>query len=200
MRLVLFGAPGAGKGTQAQRLVEKHGIVQLSTGEMLRAAVRTGTPVGRRAKDIMDHGGLVPDDVVIAIVSDRIDEPDAHNGFVLDGFPRTVAQAQALDAMLAQKAATLDAVIKLKVDESILLERITTRVEEMTARGEAVRADDNPTALQKRLHAYRAQTAPVIDYYAKKGLLHSVDGMAPIDAVTEAIDAVLAQHGAVDKG
>jgi len=200
MRLVLFGAPGAGKGTQAQRLVEKHGIVQLSTGEMLRAAVRAGTPVGRRAKDIMDHGGLVPDEVVIAIVSDRIDEPDAHNGFVLDGFPRTVAQAQALDAMLTQKGATLDAAIKLKVDESILLKRITTRVEEMKARGEAVRADDNATALQKRLHAYRAQTAPVIDYYAKKGLLHSVDGMAPIAAVTEAIDAVLAQHGAADKG
>jgi len=200
MRLVLFGAPGAGKGTQAQRLVEKHGIVQLSTGEMLRAAVRAGTPVGRRAKDIMDHGGLVPDEVVIAIVSDRIDEPDAHNGFVLDGFPRTVAQAQALDAMLTQKGATLDAAIKLKVDESILLKRITTRVEEMKARGEAVRADDNATALQKRLDAYRAQTAPVIDYYAKKGLLHSVDGMAPIAAVTEAIDAVLAQHGAADKG
>jgi adenylate kinase len=200
MRLVLFGAPGAGKGTQAQRLVEKHGIVQLSTGEMLRAAVRAGSAVGRRAKDIMDHGGLVPDDVVIAIVSDRIDEPDAHNGFVLDGFPRTVAQAQALDAMLTQKAATLDVVIKLKVDESILLKRITTRVEEMKARGEAVRADDNATALQKRLDAYRAQTAPVIDYYAKKGLLHSVDGMAPIAAVTEAIDAVLAQHGAADKG
>ena len=200
MRLVLFGAPGAGKGTQAQRLVEKHGIVQLSTGEMLRAAVRAGSPVGRRAKDIMDHGGLVPDEVVIAIVSDRIDEPDAHNGFVLDGFPRTVAQAQALDAMLTQKGATLDAAIKLKVDESILLKRITTRVEEMKARGEAVRADDNATALQKRLHAYRAQTAPVIDYYAKKGLLHSVDGMAPIAAVTEAIDTVLAQHGAADKG
>jgi adenylate kinase len=200
MRLVLFGAPGAGKGTQAQRLVEKHGIVQLSTGEMLRAAVRAGTPVGRRAKDIMDHGGLVPDDVVIAIVSDRIDEPDAHNGFVLDGFPRTVAQAQALDAMLAQKGATLDAVIKLKVDESILLERITTRAEEMTARGEAVRADDNPIALQKRLDAYREQTAPVIDYYAKKGVLRIVDGMAPIAAVTEAIDTVLAQYGQADGG
>ena len=200
MRLVLFGAPGAGKGTQAQRLVEKHGIVQLSTGEMLRAAVRAGTPVGRRAKDIMDHGGLVPDEVVIAIVSDRIDEPDAHNGFVLDGFPRTVAQAQALDAMLTQKGATLDAAIKLRVDESILLKRITTRVEEMKARGEAVRADDNATALQKRLDAYRVQTAPVVDYYAKKGLLHSVDGMEAIAAVTEAIDAVLTQHGAADKG
>ena len=200
MRLVLFGAPGAGKRTQAQRLVEKHGIVQLSTGEMLRAAVRAGTPVGRRAKDIMDHGGLVPDDVVIAIVSDRIDEPDAHHGFVLDGFPRTVAQAQALDAMLVQKGATLDAVINLKVDESILLKRITTRAEEMIARGEAVRADDNPTALQKRLDTYRVQTAPVIDYYAKKGLLHSVDGMAPIAAVTESIDVVLAQHGGADRG
>jgi adenylate kinase len=200
MRLVLFGAPGAGKGTQAQRLIEKHGILQLSTGEMLRAAARAGTPVGRRAKDIMDHGGLVPDDVVIAIVSDRIDEPDAHHGFVLDGFPRTVAQAQALDVMLAQKSAKLDAVIELKVDESILLKRITTRVEEMRARGEAVRADDNPTALKKRLDAYREQTPPVIDYYAKKGLLRTVDGMAPVAAVTEAIDAVLAQHGGVHGG
>jgi adenylate kinase len=148
----------------------------------------------------MDHGGLVPDEIVIAIVSDRIDEPDAHNGFVLDGFPRTVAQAQALDAMLAQKGATLDAVIKLNVDESLLLERITTRAEEMIARGEAVRADDNPTALQKRLDAYRAQTAPLIDYYAKKGLLRIVDGMAPIAAVAEAIDTVLAQHGRADGG
>jgi adenylate kinase len=200
MRLVLFGAPGAGKGTQAQRLIEKHGILQLSTGEMLRAAARAGTPVGRRAKDIMDHGGLVPDDVVIAIVSDRIDEPDAHHGFVLDGFPRTVAQAQALDVMLAQKSAKLDAVIELKVDESILLKRITTRVEEMRARGEAVRADDNPTALKKRLDAYREQTPPVIDYYAKKGLLRTVDGMAPVAVVTEAIDAVLAQHGGVHGG
>jgi adenylate kinase len=200
MRLVLFGAPGAGKGTQAQHLVEKHGIVQLSTGEMLRAAARAGTPVGRQAKDIMDHGGLVPDEIVIAIVSDRIDEPDAHHGFILDGFPRTVAQAQALDAMLAQKAAKLDAVIELKVDESILLKRVTTRVEEMRARGEAVRADDNPTALKKRLDAYREQAPPVIDYYAKKGLLRTVDGMAPVAAVTEAIDTVLAPYGGANGG
>lgn len=200
MRLIVFGAPGAGKGTQAQRLVEKYQIVQLSTGEMLREAVRAGTPVGLRAKDIMDHGGLVPDDVVIAIVSDRIDEPDARHGFVLDGFPRTVAQAQALDAMLARKGATLDAVIKLKVDESILRERIKTRAEEMTARGEAVRGDDNPTALHTRLETYRAQTAPVIDYYAKKRLLHTVDGMAPIAAVSESIDAVLAPYREPDRG
>jgi adenylate kinase len=200
MRLIVFGAPGAGKGTQAQRLVEKYRIVQLSTGEMLREAVRAGTPVGLRAKDIMDHGGLVPDDVVIAIVSDRIDEPDARHGFVLDGFPRTLAQAEALDAMLARKGAKLDAVIKLKVDESILLERIKTRAEEMTARGEAVRGDDNPTALHTRLETYRAQTAPIIDYYAKKGLLRIVDGMAPIAAVSAAIDAVLAQYREPDRG
>ena len=200
MRLIVFGAPGAGKGTQAQRLVEKYRIVQLSTGEMLREAVRAGTPVGLRAKDIMDHGGLVPDDVVIAIVSDRIDEPDARHGFVLDGFPRTVAQAEALDAMLSRKGAQLDAVIKLKVDESILLERIKTRAEEMTARGEAVRGDDNPTALHTRLETYRAQTAPIIDYYAKKGLLRTVDGMATIAAVSAAIDAVLAQYREPNRG
>ena len=200
MRLIVFGAPGAGKGTQARRLVEKYHIVQLSTGEMLRAAVRAGTPVGLRAKGIMDHGGLVPDDIEIAIVSDRIDEPDARHGFVLDGFPRTVAQAEALDAMLARKGAKLDAVIKLKVDESILLERITTRAKEMTARGEAVRGDDNPTALRNRLDTYRVQTAPVIDYYAKKRVLRTVDGMAPIAVVSEAIDAVLAQYREPDRG
>jgi adenylate kinase len=200
MRLILFGAPAAGKGTQARRLVEKYHIVQLSTGEMLRAAVRAGTPVGLRAKDVMDHGGLVPDDMVIAIVADRIDEPDARAGFVLDGFPRTVAQAEALDAMLAEKDAKLDAVIKLKVDESILLQRIKTRVEEMIARGEAVRADDNPRTLKNRLDTYRVQTAPLIDYYAKKGLLRVIDGMAPVDEVAAAIDPIVAGHRGRDGG
>jgi adenylate kinase len=192
MRLILLGPPGAGKGTQAQRLVEKHGIVQLSTGDMLRAAVKAGTPVGLKAKDIMARGELVPDDVVVAIVADRIEEPDAHNGFILDGFPRTVPQAEALERMLAAKGLDLDAVVELKVNEGILLKRIENRIEEMRRRGEPVRADDNAEALKKRLDAYRAQTAPLIDHYGKKGALRSVDGMAPIPAVSEAIDRVLA--------
>jgi adenylate kinase len=188
MRLVLLGPPGAGKGTQAQRLVTKHGIVQLSTGDMLRAAVAAGTPVGLRAKTIMDRGELVPDDVVVAIIAERIDQPDAKRGFVLDGFPRTVPQAEALDRLLMERGLKLDAVIELKVDEGILLRRIEKRVAEMTARGEKVRADDNPEVLKGRLAAYRTQTAPLVDYYAAKSLLRSVDGMASIDQVTAAID------------
>src|SRR5215213_9048331 len=176
MRLILLGPPGAGKGTQAQRLVAKHGIVQLSTGDMLRAAVAAGTPVGTKAKDIMDRGELVPDDVVVAIVSDRIDEPDAKNGFILDGFPRTVAQAEALGRMLAEKGLKLDGVIELKVDEDILLERIANRIEQMKARGEPLRADDNPESFKTRLAAYRAQTAPLVAYYRDKGALKSTDG------------------------
>jgi adenylate kinase len=191
MRLILLGPPGAGKGTQAQRLVEAQGIIQLSTGDMLRAAVKAGTPVGRKAKDIMESGALCPDELVVAIVSDRIDQPDARNGFILDGFPRTVPQAEALDRMLAEKGLTLDGVIELRVDETILLQRIETRIAEMKARGEVVRADDNPEALKTRLHAYRVQTAPLIDYYAQRRVLRTVDGMAPIPEVTRAIDAVL---------
>jgi adenylate kinase len=191
MRLILLGPPGAGKGTQAQRLVEKYGIVQLSTGDMLRAAVKAETPVGLQAKDIMARGELVPDDVVVAIISDRIDQADARNGFILDGFPRTVGQAEALDRLLADKGLTLDAVIELEVDEGILLARVEKRVAEMTARGEAVRADDNAEALKKRLDAYRTQTAPLTDYYAGKGALEKVDGMASIDEVTAAIAAIL---------
>jgi len=191
MRLILLGPPGAGKGTQAQRLVSKHGIVQLSTGDMLRAAVAAGTPVGLRAKAIMDRGELVPDEVVVAIVADRIDQPDAKRGFVLDGFPRTVPQAQALDRLLGERGLKLDGVVELKVNEGILLKRIETRVAQMTARGEKLRADDNPEVLKGRLAAYRAQTAPLTDYYAGLGLLRSVDGMAPIDVVTAAIDRIL---------
>src|SRR4029079_4641487 len=153
MRLILLGPPGAGKGTQAQRLVEKYGIVQLSTGDMLRAAVAAGTPVGLKAKEIMARGELVPDEVVVAIVADRIEQRDARNGFILDGFPRTTAQAEALERMLEKKDMTLDAVIELKVDEGILLERVQRRVTQMLARGEQVRADDNPEALKKRLDA-----------------------------------------------
>jgi adenylate kinase len=191
MRLILLGPPGAGKGTQAQRLVEKHGIVQLSTGDMLRAAVAAGTRVGLKAKAIMDRGELVPDDVVVAIIADRIDQPDAKQGFVLDGFPRTVRQAEALERLLAARGLDLDGVIELKVDEGILLKRIERRVAEMTARGEKVRADDNPEVLKGRLEAYRKQTAPLTHHYADTGVLRMVDGMAPIDEVTEAIDRLL---------
>jgi adenylate kinase len=192
MRLIMLGPPGAGKGTQSQRLVEKHGIVQLSTGEMLRSAVAAGTPIGLKAKEVMARGALVPDDIVVGIVSDRIDQPDAKIGFVLDGFPRTVAQAEALDRLLADKGLKLDAVIQLGVDEAILLKRIETRVAEMKARGDSVRADDNPQSFKIRLDAYRAQTAPLIDYYGKKGALRTVDGMAPIGSVSAAIDRALA--------
>src|SRR4249920_2745456 len=187
MRVILLGPPGAGKGTQAQGLIAKHGIVQLSTGDMLRAAVAAGRPVGLRAKSIMERGELVPDDIVVAIIADRIGQSDAKQGFVLDGFPRTVPQAEALDRLLAERGLELDAVIELKVDEGILLQRIEKRIADMTARGEKVRADDNPEVLKGRLSAYRAQTAPLVDYYASKGMLKTVDGMASIDDVTAAI-------------
>jgi adenylate kinase len=191
MRLILLGPPGAGKGTQAQRLVEKHGIVQLSTGDMLRAAVKAGSPVGLRAKDIMDRGELCPDDVVVDIVAARIDEPDAAKGFILDGFPRTVPQAQALDHMLAAKGLGLDAVIELQVDPTVLLKRIEKRIADMTARGEPLRSDDNPDVLQWRLKAYKDQTAPLTTFYAMKRQLRTVDGMAPIPEVAAAIDQIL---------
>jgi adenylate kinase len=199
MRLILLGPPGAGKGTQAQRLIAKHGIVQLSTGDMLRAAVAAGTPVGLRAKSIMDRGELVPDDVVVAIIAERIDRPDAKRGFVLDGFPRTVPQSEALDRLLAERGLRLDAVIELRVDEGILLRRVEKRIAEMAARGEKARADDNPDVLRGRLAAYRTQTAPLAGYYAGKGMLKSLDGMAPIEQVAAAIDRHLAPAG-VPKG
>jgi adenylate kinase len=191
MRLILLGPPGAGKGTQAQRLVNKHKIVQLSTGDLLRAAVKAGTSIGLQAKDIMDRGELVPDEVVVGIVADRIEEPDAKKGFILDGFPRTVPQAEALDRMLEEKGLALDGVIELKVDDAMLLDRIEKRVHETIARGEPVRADDNPETLKRRLNAYYAQTAPLTAYYAQKGRLSSLDGMASIERVAQAIDQVL---------
>lgn len=191
MRLILLGPPGAGKGTQSQRLVDKHRIVQLSTGEMLRAAIKAGTPVGQKARDIMARGELVPDDIVVGIISDRLDEPDTKRGFVLDGFPRTVKQAEALDGLLVRKGLKLDGVVELKVDEGILLKRIEKRLADMKARGEAIRADDNPESFKTRLGAYRQQTAPLIDYYRERGTLKSVDGMAEIDDVMRSIDAVL---------
>jgi adenylate kinase len=193
MRLVLLGPPGAGKGTQARRLVAKHGLLQLSTGEMLRAAVEAGTSIGMRAKEMMARGELVPDDVVVAIVSERIDEPDARNGFILDGFPRTVPQAHALDRMLKEKGLQLDAVIELKVDEAMLLKRIKKRIAEMKARGETLREDDDPEVLRRRLLAHRDQTAPLAAYYQLQSVLRLVDGMAPIPQVSSAIDRVLGE-------
>lgn len=188
MKLVLLGPPGAGKGTQGDRLIERHGITRLSTGDMLRAAVKAETPVGLKAKDIMARGDLVSDEIVIAIIDDRLKESDVQKGFILDGFPRTVAQAEALDRLLASKGNKLDAVVELKVNEGALLKRIETRIAEMTARGEAIRADDNPETLKKRLDAYRSQTAPLSAYYGAKGDLLEVDGMAPIPEVEKAID------------
>jgi len=191
MRLILLGPPGAGKGTQAARLTEKFKIPQLSTGDMLRAAVKAGTPVGLQAKAVMDAGGLVSDEIVCGIISDRIEEADASNGFILDGFPRTVAQAKALDELLAKKAMNLDAIAEPKVDENAMLARIEKRAAETVAAGGVVRADDNPESFKVRLTAYRDQTAPVSAYYASKGVLKTVDGMAPIDQVTAALDAIL---------
>jgi len=198
MRLILLGPPGSGKGTQAQRLVQRYGIVQLSTGEMLRAAVAAQTPVGLKAKDVMASGGLVPDDVVIGIISDRIDQPDAANGFILDGFPRTVPQAEALDELLKKKHLKLDAVVELRVNESALLERVETRVAQMRERGEEVRADDTPEVLTKRLASYRALTEPLIHYYSERRKLLTVDGMMTIESVTREIDRILAAIGAVE--
>ena len=198
MRLILLGPPGSGKGTQAQRLVHRHGIVQLSTGEMLRAAVAAQTPVGLKAKDIMASGGLVPDDIVIGIISDRLDQPDVANGFILDGFPRTVPQAEGLDDLLRKKHIKLDAVVELRVNESALLQRVETRVAEMRARGEEVRIDDTPEVLTKRLASYRSQTEPLIHYYSERRKLLTVDGMMTIEHVTREINRILAAIGAVE--
>ena len=191
MRLILLGPPGAGKGTQAQRLAANYGIVQLSTGEMLRKAVKSATPIGRKVQDIIARGRLAPDSLVVGIVGQRIAEPDARNGFILDGFPRTVPQAAALDRMLAGKGLSLDAVIELRVNEEALLKRIESRVAEMTVRGEALRDDDNPEVLRTRLKAYREETAPLIAHYRQQGVLRTINGMAPIAEVTEAIDQSL---------
>jgi len=185
--MILLGPPGAGKGTQAVRLVERLGIPQLSTGDMLRAAVAAGTPVGLRAKAVMDRGELVSDDIVVGIIADRIDEADARQGFILDGFPRTVAQAEAFDAMLAAKGLRLDAVIEFKVDEAELVGRIVRRAQECEARGEPVRKDDDPEVFKTRLAAYNRDTAIVAPYYRSRGQLVEIDGMKPIDDVTEAV-------------
>ncbi len=191
MRLILLGPPGAGKGTQAQRLVEKFGIPQLSTGDMLRAAVAAKTAVGLQAQGLMEAGKLVSDDIVVQIVNERTDEPDARKGFILDGFPRTVMQAEALDAMLAKKHLKLDAVIELKVDESKLVDRIIRRAQEAKDAGQPVRKDDDPEVFKTRLAAYHEQTMPLSGYYAGNGALKIVDGMLSVDAVTSALVDVL---------
>jgi adenylate kinase len=198
MRIILLGPPGSGKGTQAQLLIQRYGIVQLSTGEMLRAAVAAGTPIGLKAKEIMASGGLVPDEVVVGIISDRIDQPDAKNGFILDGFPRTVPQAEALDDLLRHKHLKLDAVIELRVNESALLSRVETRVAQMRERGEEVRVDDTPEVLTRRLASYRSQTEPLIHYYSERRKLSTIDGMMAIDEVTRAIHRQLLALGAVE--
>jgi len=193
MRLILLGPPGAGKGTQAQHLVAKYGLVQLSTGDMLRAAVKAGTLIGRQAQEIMARGALVPDEIVVGIVGQRIEEPDARKGFILDGFPRTVPQAEALDQLLAQRGLALDAVIELRVNEQDLVKRIESRIAQTKARGETLRDDDTPEVLHRRLTAYREQTAPLVAYYRRRGVLHTLDGMAPIADVGVQIEKVLEQ-------
>ncbi|MDO6965867.1 adenylate kinase [Rhizobium alvei] len=216
MRLILLGPPGAGKGTQAQRIVETHGIPQLSTGDMLRAAVKAETEVGKRAKAVMDAGNLVSDDIVNAIVSERIDADDCANGFILDGYPRTLVQADSVEAMLSSKGMKLDVVIEIQVDDAILVDRISGRYtcancgagyhdrnhkpkvdgvcDKCGSTSFKRRPDDNADVVATRLQVYYKETSPLIGYYHAKGLLKSVDGMAPIDEVTAAIEAILAKR------
>jgi len=187
VNLVLFGPPGAGKGTQAKLLTEKHGLPQLSTGDMLRAAIEAGTPLGLSCKALMAKGELVPDETVIGIIAERYDQPDCKKGAVFDGFPRTVPQAQALDRMLSERRRKIDLVLELKVDDAVLLARVESRI----AAGGAVRADDTPETLKHRLEVYYKNTAPLIGFYRGQGKLTTLDGMAPIPEVTAQIDAAL---------
>ena len=187
MNIILFGAPGAGKGTQAEKLVAKYGLVQLSTGDMLRAAISAGTDLGKRAKEIMDRGDLVSDDIIVGMIAARLDDKDCANGVILDGFPRTVAQAEALDEMLASKGLSLDGVIEIRVNEAALFARIENRAAETGG----ARSDDNADTLRKRLAVYHENTAPLLPYYRDKGVLKSVDGMATIDEVAAQIESIL---------
>lgn len=187
-RLILIGPPGGGKGTQAKRLESAHGLKHLSTGDMLRAEVAAGSELGSQAKALMDEGKLVPDDLIVAMIAGRIEQPDCAEGFILDGFPRTVPQAEALDAMLAERGVGLDAVIKLDVPDAILIDRIRSRIAES---GGNARADDNEETLAKRLGVYHEQTAPVLPYYQAKGLLTVLDGDRPMDTVTADLEKTL---------
>ena len=187
MNIILFGPPGAGKGTQAQRIVDRHGVVQLSTGDMLRAAIAAGSELGLRAKSLMDEGKLVPDDVIIGMIADRMNDEDCKNGVILDGFPRTIAQAKALDAMFAAGHIQLDQVIEIQVDEAALLARIENRAAEP---GDA-RSDDTAEVLEQRLKVYHENTAPVLPYYRDKGQLNIVDGMQSIEEVAAQIESLL---------
>ena len=191
MRLVIFGPPAVGKGTQAVRLSAAHAIPHLSTGEMLRAAIAQETSVGKRAKVIMEKGGLVPDAVVVKIVAARTAEADCNGGFILDGFPRTLAQAKAFDRVLRSRRQAVDLVIVIEADEAALVSRVETRANEARARGEKVRADDDPDVFKKRLITYKAETAPVLPYYDRQGKIRTIDGMKPVDDVTAQIERVL---------
>jgi adenylate kinase len=185
MNLILFGPPGAGKGTQAKRLVEQRGMVQLSTGDMLRAAIASGSELGQKVKGVLDRGDLVTDEIVIALIEERLPEAEAAGGAIFDGFPRTVAQAEALDSMLAKRGQKIDSVLRLKVNEPALIERITKRYAEQG------RSDDNPETFVNRLARYNADTAPLLPYYREQGKLTEVDGMGTVDTVAGSIDAAL---------